>query len=181
MTSRSLFKTEVTTFLTEGEKGQKRKHKCRIHNIKVTKSRASHSEQMSWNMLCCLGGEEGLDTATIYMTYAFCHHCPISFSTVSIDLYTISCLLHTALVTFERKNTYVRMLLLIIFAFKTTVPSKLILNLRGLGMGNSVCNWLFNFLACRPQIVRLGNIYSLYSLVLRIGAHSVPYCALCLK
>ena len=54
-------------------------------------------------------------------------------------------------------------------AFNTIFPSKLVLKLRGLGLGNPMCSWLFNFLTDRPQVVRIGKTY-LSKLVLRTGA-----------
>ena len=42
-------------------------------------------------------------------------------------------------------------------AFNTNVPSKLITNLRTLGLNTSLCNWILDFLTGRPQVVRVGN------------------------
>jgi hypothetical protein len=41
--------------------------------------------------------------------------------------------------------------------FNTIVPSKLINKLRTMGLNNSLCNWILDFLMCRPQVVRVGN------------------------
>ena len=53
----------------------------------------------------------------------------------------ISLALHKALAHLERRRTYVRMLLIdysFAFCIHTVIPSKLVLRLRGLGMGNPV-------------------------------------------
>jgi hypothetical protein len=42
-------------------------------------------------------------------------------------------------------------------AFNTIVPSKLVTQLRSLGLNTSLCNWILDFLTGRPQVVRLGN------------------------
>jgi hypothetical protein len=42
-------------------------------------------------------------------------------------------------------------------AFNTIVHSKLITNLRTLGLNTSLCNWFLDFLTGCPQVVRVGN------------------------
>ena len=65
---------------------------------------------------------------------------------------------------------YVRILLIdYSSAFNTIVPSKLINNLRTLGLNTSLCNWLLDFLTSRPQLVRVGNNTSA-TLILNTGA-----------
>ena len=70
----------------------------------------------------------------------------------------IALALHTALVHLEKKNSYVRLLFIdYSSAFNTIVPSKLVLKLSDLGLGSSICNWIFEFLTGRPQSVRIGE------------------------
>ena len=70
----------------------------------------------------------------------------------------ISIALHTALSHLDRRNTYVRMLFIdYSSAFNNVVSSKLINNLRTLGLNTSLCNWILDFLTGRPQVVRVGN------------------------
>ena len=70
----------------------------------------------------------------------------------------VSIALHTALSHLDKKNTYVRMLLIdYSSAFNTVVPSKLINKLRTLGLNTSLCYWFLDFLTGRPQVVRVGN------------------------
>ena len=71
---------------------------------------------------------------------------------------TISIALHTALSHLDKRNTYVRMLLIeYSSAFNTIAPIKLITKLRTLGPNTSPCNWILDFLTDRPQTVRVGN------------------------
>ena len=66
----------------------------------------------------------------------------------------ISIALHTALSHLDKRNTYVRMLLIDYSSvFNTIVPSKLITKLRTLRLNNSLCNWILDFLMGRPQVV----------------------------
>uniref|UniRef100_A0A8C9VFB8 Reverse transcriptase domain-containing protein n=1 Tax=Scleropages formosus TaxID=113540 RepID=A0A8C9VFB8_SCLFO len=78
--------------------------------------------------------------------------------------------LHTVLSHLEKKNTYVRMLFIdYSSAFNTIVPSKLSVKLRTLGLNNSLCSWILDFLTGRRQVVRMGrNISS--PLTLNTGA-----------
>ena len=66
----------------------------------------------------------------------------------------ISIALHTALSHLNKINTYGRMLFINYSpAFNTIVPSKLNtkLRLRILGLNNSLCNWILDFLTGRPR------------------------------
>ena len=55
-------------------------------------------------------------------------------------------------------NTYVRMILIDnSSALNTIVPSKLITKLKTLGLNTSLCNWILDFLTCRPQVVSVGG------------------------
>jgi hypothetical protein len=50
---------------------------------------------------------------------------------------------HTALSYLDKRNTYVRMLLIdYISAFNTIVPTKFITKLRTLGLNTSLCTWI---------------------------------------
>ena len=42
-------------------------------------------------------------------------------------------------------------------AFNTIVPSKLITNLRTLGLNTSLCHWILIFQMGHPQVVKVGN------------------------
>ncbi len=54
-------------------------------------------------------------------------------------------------------------------AFITIVPSKFVVKLWALGLNNSLCSWILDFLTGRGQVVRVGsNISS--SLTLNTGA-----------
>ena len=82
----------------------------------------------------------------------------------------ISIALHTALSHLDKRNTYVRMLLIdYSSAFNTIVPSKLINKLRTLVINTSLCNWTLDFLTGHPQVVRVGNNTS-STLILNTGA-----------
>ena len=64
----------------------------------------------------------------------------------------ISIALHTALSHLDKRNTYVKMLFIdYSSAINTIVPSKLITKLRILGLNNSLCNWIPDFLTGCPQ------------------------------
>ncbi|KAM9560754.1 uncharacterized protein ACWYII_020322 [Salvelinus alpinus] len=78
--------------------------------------------------------------------------------------------MHTALSHLDKKNTYVRMLLIVYSsAFNTIVPSKLIIKLEALGLNPALCNWVLDFLTGRPQVVTVGNNIST-SLILNTRA-----------
>ena len=55
--------------------------------------------------------------------------------------------------------TWIRGVLFIDYSstFNTIIPSKLITNLRTLGLNTSLCNWILDFLTGFPQVVRVGN------------------------
>lgn len=70
----------------------------------------------------------------------------------------VSIALHTVLSHLDNKNTYARMLFIdFSSAFNTIIPSQLIRKLTDLGISSLMCNWLLDFLTCRPQHVRLDN------------------------
>ncbi len=76
-------------------------------------------------------------------------------------LYTddaISSTLHLALTHLENKDSYVRMLFIdFSSAFNTIIPQQLINKLNLLGLNNSLCNWILDYLTGRPQSVRVGH------------------------
>ncbi len=66
--------------------------------------------------------------------------------------------LHLALTHLENKDSYVRMLFIdFSSAFNTIIPQQLINKLSLLGLNNSLCNWILDFLTGRPQSVRVGH------------------------
>ncbi len=70
----------------------------------------------------------------------------------------ISTTLHLALTHLENKDSYVRMLFIdFSSAFNTIIPQQLINKLNLLGLNNSLCNWILDFLTGRPQSVRVGH------------------------
>ncbi len=70
----------------------------------------------------------------------------------------ISSTLHLALNHLENKDSYVRMLFIdFSSAFNTIIPQQLINKLSLLGLNNSLCNWILDFLTGRPQSVRVGH------------------------
>ncbi len=69
----------------------------------------------------------------------------------------ISYTLHLALTHLESKDSYVRILFIdFSSAFNTIIPQQLINKLNLLGLNNSLCNWILDFLTRRPQSVRVG-------------------------
>ena len=54
-------------------------------------------------------------------------------------------------------------------AFKTIVPSKLVIKQGALGLNPALCNWVLDFLMDRPQVVKVGNNTSTL-LILNTGA-----------
>ena len=82
----------------------------------------------------------------------------------------ISIALHTALSHMDKRNTNVRMLFLdYSSAFNTIVPSKLVTKLRTLEQNTSLCNWILVLPDGLPQVVRVGNTFTM--LILNTGAH----------
>ncbi len=70
----------------------------------------------------------------------------------------ISSTLHLALTHLENKDSYVRMLFIdFSSAFNTIIPQQLINKLNLLGLSNSLCNWILDFLTGRLQSVRVGH------------------------
>ncbi len=70
----------------------------------------------------------------------------------------ISTTLHLALTHLENKDSYVRMLFIdFSSAFNTIIPQQLINKLNLLGLNNSLCNWILDFLTGIPQAVRIGH------------------------
>ncbi len=70
----------------------------------------------------------------------------------------ISSTLHLALTHLENKDSYVRMLFIdFSSAFNTIIPQQLINKLNLMGLNNSLCNWILDFLTGRPQSVRVGH------------------------
>ncbi len=56
------------------------------------------------------------------------------------------------------RGTHVRMLFVdYSSAFNTIVPSKLVVKLRALGLKNSLCSWILDFLTGRWLVVRVGS------------------------
>jgi gmma-aminobutyric acid receptor subunit gamma/cGMP-dependent protein kinase 2 len=81
---------------------------------------------------------------------------------------TIAIALHTVLSHLDKRNTYVRMLLIdYSSAFNTIVPSKLITKLGALGLNPTLCIWVLDFLTCQSQVVKIGNISA--TLILNVG------------
>ncbi len=70
----------------------------------------------------------------------------------------ISSTLHLALTHLENKDSYVRMLFIDFSStFNTIIPQQLINKLNLLGLNNSLCNWILDFLTGRPQSVCVGH------------------------
>ncbi len=70
----------------------------------------------------------------------------------------ISSNLHLALTHLENKDSYVWMLFFdFSSAFNTIIPQQLINKLNLLGLNNSLCNWILDFLTGGPQSVCVGR------------------------
>ncbi len=66
--------------------------------------------------------------------------------------------LHIALSHLDKRNIYVRMLFVdYSSAFNTIVPSKLVVKIQALGLNNSLCSWILDYLTGRRQEVRVGS------------------------
>ncbi len=74
----------------------------------------------------------------------------------------ISQVLHSFLSHIDRKNgNYVRLLFIdYSSAFNTIIPIKLAVKLSDLGLNTSLCDWIQDFLTCRPQVVKVGQFTS---------------------
>ncbi len=79
--------------------------------------------------------------------------------------------LHSFLTHIDSKNgNYVRLLFIdYSSAFNTIVPTKLAVKLSDLGLNNSLCDWIQDFLTARPQVVKVGQFTS-NSITLNVGA-----------
>ena len=81
----------------------------------------------------------------------------------------ISITLNTALSHLDKRNTYVRMLVIdYSSAFNTIEPTKLITKLRTIDP--NTCTWILDCLMGRPQVVRVGNNTSATQMILNTGA-----------
>ncbi len=70
----------------------------------------------------------------------------------------ISSTLHLALTHLENKDSYVRILFIeFSSAFNKIISQQLINKVSLLGLNNSLCNWILDFLTGRPQSVRVGQ------------------------
>ncbi len=71
----------------------------------------------------------------------------------------------------DSKNAYYVRLLFIDYssAFNTIVPTKLAVKLSDLGINNSLCDWIQDFLTGRPQVVKVVQFTS-NSITLNVGA-----------
>ena len=76
------------------------------------------------------------------------------------DALTINC--HEVLNHLETSNAYVRILFIdYSSAFNTIIPQKLYDKLFfELNFPDTLCNWILDFLLERPQVVKIGNIFS---------------------
>ncbi|KAF0043670.1 hypothetical protein F2P81_005007 [Scophthalmus maximus] len=70
----------------------------------------------------------------------------------------IATALHLSLAHLENSNSYVRMLFIdFSSAFNTVIPQHLVNKLGEIGISTPLCNWLLDFLADRPQTVRVSK------------------------
>ncbi len=88
----------------------------------------------------------------------------------------ISQVLHSSLTHIDSTNgNYVRLLFIdYSSAFNTIVPSTLAVKLSDLGITSSLCDCIQDFLTARPQVVKVGQFYLLYSLYTHdcVSSHS---------
>ncbi len=83
---------------------------------------------------------------------------PNTLDLLQFDDDAISSTLHLALTHLENKDSYVRMLFIdFSSAFNTIIPQQLINKLNLLGLNNSLCNWILDFLTGRPQSFCVGH------------------------
>ncbi len=86
----------------------------------------------------------------------------------------ISSTLHLALTHLENKDSYVRMLFIdFSSAFNTIIPQQLINKLSLLGLNNSLCNWILDFLTGRPLSVRVGHNTSSTTALIQVPHRTV--------
>ena len=73
----------------------------------------------------------------------------------------VGLVLHWVLQHLEYPDTYTRILFVdYSSALNTVIPEKLFHKLRSLAIDASLCYWILNFLLCRPQVVRIGDLIS---------------------
>ncbi|XP_028822402.1 uncharacterized protein LOC114775579 [Denticeps clupeoides] len=73
----------------------------------------------------------------------------------------ITTTLHLTLIHLDNKDTYTQIRFIdFSSAFNTILPQHLIDKLSLLGLNTSLCNWILDFLAERPQSVQIGNSIS---------------------
>ena len=59
----------------------------------------------------------------------------------------------------DSPNTYVRILFVgFSYVFNTIIPSKLVDKIQGLGVPQSTCLWILDFLLNRPQVIKIGDM-----------------------
>ncbi len=87
----------------------------------------------------------------------------------------ISSTLHLALTHLENKDSYVRMLFIdFSSAFNTIIPQQLINKLNLLGLNNSLCNWILDFLTGRPQSIQTLHHFPRIHFLRRLKRASLP-------
>jgi len=70
----------------------------------------------------------------------------------------VSLCLHSILQHLEAPGNYAKILFIdYSSAFNTILPNKLFLKLQELGVHNSLCYWIWDFLMQRTQFVKIGN------------------------
>ena len=74
------------------------------------------------------------------------------------DAVTIAIGLFHVLKHLDSPNTYARIPFVdFSFAFNTIIPSKLFDKIQSLGVPQSMCLWILDFLLNRPQVVKIGD------------------------
>ena len=69
--------------------------------------------------------------------------------------------IHYVLEHLEKADTYARVLFIdYSSAFNTIIPDKLYNKLLSMGITQSICDWILDFLLYRPQVVRVGGLFS---------------------
>lgn len=88
----------------------------------------------------------------------------------------ITTTLHTALSHLEQSGSYVRLLFAdFSTAFNTILPYRLMSKIEALGLSNSICLWIFDFLTDHSWRVRVGPHKST---ALRVNTSSPQGCVL---